>query len=207
MKITNCQVDHRVNPLGFAMTTPVFSWKVTDAAGSCQTAARIVVRRGGEIAADTGWAELNSLAQPVELALAPRTRYTWTVAVRTDAGEETESTEAWFETSKMDEPFAALDADTRSRLQKELKRIWHESGTTVLFVTHSIIEAVGLSTKVLALGEGEPSVRLFIENPVEGDRATLKTPESRGYSECWTLLSNTVRGRDDEKKEGGEKYE
>jgi len=107
MKLTNCQVDHRVNPLGFAMTTPVFSWKVEDAAGSHQTAARIVVRCGGEIAADTGWAELDSLAQPVELALTPRTRYTWTVSVRTDAGEEAESAENWFETSKMDEPFAA----------------------------------------------------------------------------------------------------
>ncbi|MEV4253944.1 ABC transporter ATP-binding protein [Spirillospora sp. NPDC049652] len=52
----------------------------------------------------------------------------------------------------MDEPFAALDALTRERLQEELRQIWRRTGTTVLFVTHSVDEAVLLGTRIIALG-------------------------------------------------------
>ncbi len=93
----------------------------------------------------------------------------------------------------MDEPFASLDADTRTALQKELIRIWAATGITILFVTHSIIESIALSTKLLAMGEYPDSVKIFMDNPVEGERGVLKTPESRGYPECWSMLSKAVR--------------
>lgn len=51
----------------------------------------------------------------------------------------------------MDEPFAALDALTRERLQEEIRRIWQATGKTVLFVTHSVDEAVYLGTRLLVM--------------------------------------------------------
>jgi len=51
----------------------------------------------------------------------------------------------------MDEPFGALDALTRERLQQELKQIWEATGKSIVFVTHSVQEAVFLSTRVVVL--------------------------------------------------------
>ena len=106
MTITNCKTNHLVNPLGYELDGVAFSWTVEGAEGQFQTAARIIVRRDETVEADTGWGPLDSLAAPVELTLRPRARYTWTVAVRTDAGEEAASAENWFETGKLDEPWA-----------------------------------------------------------------------------------------------------
>lgn len=107
MTITNCKVNHLSNPLGYCLDRTVFSWMVEESRGKQQTAARIVVRQGECAVADTGWTDLDSLAAPVDVALTPRTRYTWTVAVRTDAGEETTSSVNWFETGKMNESWQA----------------------------------------------------------------------------------------------------
>ena len=56
MKITNCKVNHLTNPLGYWMEKPVFSWQVEEASGKAQTKARLIVCRGGETVADTGFA-------------------------------------------------------------------------------------------------------------------------------------------------------
>ena len=55
----------------------------------------------------------------------------------------------------MDEPFGAVDEITRSQLQAELRRIYEQTGITVLFVTHDIAEALKLATKVLVMDKGE----------------------------------------------------
>jgi NitT/TauT family transport system ATP-binding protein len=57
----------------------------------------------------------------------------------------------------MDEPFAALDAQTRSLMQEELARIWRATRTTVLFITHDIDEAVTLGTRIGVMRAGPRS--------------------------------------------------
>jgi NitT/TauT family transport system ATP-binding protein/sulfonate transport system ATP-binding protein len=54
----------------------------------------------------------------------------------------------------MDEPFGALDALTREQLQKELLQIWQRTGVTIIFVTHSVEEAVMLSDRILVMSAG-----------------------------------------------------
>ncbi len=62
----------------------------------------------------------------------------------------------------MDEPFGALDEITRDRLNEELRRVWRETGTTILFVTHSIYEAAFLGQRVLMLASNPGRVREII---------------------------------------------
>jgi NitT/TauT family transport system ATP-binding protein len=64
----------------------------------------------------------------------------------------------------MDEPFASLDALTRTRMQDELNAIWKETRKTILFVTHSIQEAVILGHRILVMTPGPGRVRTILDN-------------------------------------------
>ena len=91
----------------------------------------------------------------------------------------------------MDEPFGAVDEITRGQLQKELRRIYEQTGITVLFVTHDIGEALLLGTKVLVMDRGAiqqyapPAALLqhpatpFVEQLVEKERRTCHLPEEQ----------------------------
>jgi NitT/TauT family transport system ATP-binding protein len=70
----------------------------------------------------------------------------------------------------MDEPFAALDALTRRRMQEELLRLWREHVFTLLFVTHSIEEAVLLGSRILVLSPHPGRVQAVLDVP-QGDAA------------------------------------
>jgi len=72
----------------------------------------------------------------------------------------------------MDEPFASLDALTRRKMQDDLLMIWQATRKTILFVTHSIEEAVVLGDRVLILSAGPGRVRRILENPAAGQRET-----------------------------------
>ena len=72
----------------------------------------------------------------------------------------------------MDEPFASLDAMTRRRMQEELLGIWEATRKTLLFVTHSIQEAVLLGDRILILSKGPGRVRRIVDNRAVGQRET-----------------------------------
>jgi NitT/TauT family transport system ATP-binding protein len=63
----------------------------------------------------------------------------------------------------MDEPFGALDAHTRTRLQNDLLNIWERDRKTVLFVTHSVEEAVFLSDKVVMMSRSPGRIKQVID--------------------------------------------
>jgi len=75
----------------------------------------------------------------------------------------------------MDEPFAAVDAQTRMTLQEELVRIWAQSKLTVLFVTHSVEEAVFLGDRVAVLTTGPGRVKEIIAVPIARERRNWQT--------------------------------
>lgn len=83
----------------------------------------------------------------------------------------------------MDEPFGALDEMTRDHLNMQLLDIWRETGTTILFVTHSIPEAVFLGQKVLMLAAHPGRVKeiVSIDLPSEREISLRETPEFNSY--------------------------
>lgn len=92
----------------------------------------------------------------------------------------------------MDEPFGALDEMTRERMQLEVLDIWRETGTTVVFVTHSIPEAVFLSTRVVVLSPrpGRISDVIDIDLPQPRDFDTREDPR---FYEHLTALRESLR--------------
>jgi NitT/TauT family transport system ATP-binding protein len=96
----------------------------------------------------------------------------------------------------MDEPFAAVDAQTREILQFELLRIWEERPTAMIFVTHSIEEAVLLGHRVIVL-KGRPSSiheTITIDLPQPRTRATLREPRFAELRErVWGTLMREAR--------------
>ncbi len=71
----------------------------------------------------------------------------------------------------MDEPFGALDAQTRAQMQAYLLEIWRNVDVTILFITHDLDEAVYLSDRILVLGTNPSRVLEVIENPVPRPRS------------------------------------
>jgi NitT/TauT family transport system ATP-binding protein len=92
----------------------------------------------------------------------------------------------------MDEPFAAVDAQTRELLQEELLRIWERTGKTIVFITHSIEEAIFLSDRVAVMSRNPGTIKEIVEvtvpRPRHADRASLGFSRLRHH--LWELLQD-----------------
>ena len=95
----------------------------------------------------------------------------------------------------MDEPFGALDAQTREIMQEELNRWWQASGLTVVFITHDIAEAIFLGDRVVVMSSapGQVLADVRIELPRPRDARTKLDPAVLQYREqFWQLLRSAT---------------
>jgi NitT/TauT family transport system ATP-binding protein len=101
----------------------------------------------------------------------------------------------------MDEPFGALDEMTRERMNMELLKIWERTNTTVVFVTHSIAEAVFLSTRVVVMSARPGRIEAIIDIDLPRVRNT-ETREMDSYFRLVTAVREALRG--DERRRAGD---
>jgi NitT/TauT family transport system ATP-binding protein len=94
----------------------------------------------------------------------------------------------------MDEPFGALDEMTRERLNLELLSLWEQTGNTVVFVTHSISEAVFLSSRVVVMSPRPGRIAGTVEIDLPYPR-TVETREAPRFFELVTEVRELLRSR------------
>jgi NitT/TauT family transport system ATP-binding protein len=103
----------------------------------------------------------------------------------------------------MDEPFGALDEMTRERMNMELLRIWEESGSTIVFVTHSIAEAVFLSTRVVVISSRPGRVTGVVGIDL-GQPRNADTREQERFFELVTEVRELLRAGEGDTARAGE---
>jgi len=97
----------------------------------------------------------------------------------------------------MDEPFSSLDEQNRTLLQEELLRIWDETKKTVLFITHSVDEAVSLGDRIMIMTAHPGRAKAVIDVPFERPRHVLELRARKEYGELvytiWGYLRDEVQ--------------
>ena len=97
----------------------------------------------------------------------------------------------------MDEPFSALDEQNKTLLQEELLRIWDENRKTVLFITHSVDEAVTLGDRIMVMTAHPGRAKAVIDVPFERPRHVLELRAKPAYGELvysiWSQLRDEVQ--------------
>ncbi len=104
----------------------------------------------------------------------------------------------------MDEPFAAVDAQTRETLQEELLRIWEQTKKTIVFVTHGIDEAVFLADRVAVMSSHPGTIKEIVTINLPRPRDGIRSSADFGWirHKIWELLQNNVAAAPVEKQEG-----
>jgi NitT/TauT family transport system ATP-binding protein len=93
----------------------------------------------------------------------------------------------------MDEPFAALDAQTRALMQLELANLWQATRTTVLFITHDIDEAVTLGTRIGVMRAGPSAdVKGVIDVALDGGRSRTDDAFLKYYKQVYEMIRDEV---------------
>ncbi|MHB8727129.1 MAG: ABC transporter ATP-binding protein [Casimicrobiaceae bacterium] len=96
----------------------------------------------------------------------------------------------------MDEPFGALDAQSRNVLQEEVERIWQETQKTIIFVTHDITEAVRLADRIVVFSSGPAAtVAKIVEVPLQRPRLPTSVDVARLAQEIGMLFSIGKKAR------------
>ena len=93
----------------------------------------------------------------------------------------------------MDEPFGALDEIVRDRLNEELLKLWNRTQKTICFVTHSIPEAVYLSTRIVVMSPRPGRITDIIDSPLPRERP-LEIRDSRAFIEVSHRVREGLRG-------------
>jgi NitT/TauT family transport system ATP-binding protein len=106
----------------------------------------------------------------------------------------------------MDEPFSALDAQNKLLLQEELLRIWEEQKKTVVFITHSVDEAVFLGDRIMVMTAQPGRVKSFVQVPLARPRNLIELQKAPEFGELvhriWSGLRDEVqRAREQENKD------
>ena len=108
----------------------------------------------------------------------------------------------------MDEPFSALDVQTRSLMENELMAIWQRERKTVVFITHDLEEAIALSDKVVVLSARPTRVKAVHPIPLARPRNVLDIRSDLAFHQLYTLLWDDMRdevvtGYDQERRATG----
>lgn len=107
----------------------------------------------------------------------------------------------------MDEPFSALDEQNKTLLQEELLRIWDEHKKTVLFITHSVDEAVTLGDRIMVMTSHPGRTKALIDVPFERPRSVLELRARPEYGELvykiWGYLREEVQHAKADAESGG----
>jgi NitT/TauT family transport system ATP-binding protein len=93
----------------------------------------------------------------------------------------------------MDEPFGALDAQTKLLMQEELLRLWEATGLTVLFVTHDLSEAIGLSDRILLFSARPGRIKAAYEVPLSRPREIETIVQDPGYDELFVRVWRNLK--------------
>lgn len=104
----------------------------------------------------------------------------------------------------MDEPFAAVDAQTRETLQEELLRIWEQTKKTIVFVTHGIDEAVFLADRVAVMSSHPGTIKEIVTINLPRPRDGIRSSADFGWirHKIWELLQNDAAAAPVDKQEG-----